>query len=115
MGRASRRRPARLAEKLLQVRTALSLSQNGLIMRLGLTDELDQSDISAYERGVREPSLGALLAYAQACGGGEYLEVLIDDRLNLPERLPSAPDIKEIRRAAAIKTKPKQRRGKHST
>ena len=88
MGRASRLRPRRLAEKLLHIRASLGLSQNGLIRHLGLTDKIDQSDVSAYERGVREPSLITLLAYARACGGGEYLEAIIDDDLNLPAKLP---------------------------
>ena len=54
MGRATRSRPERLAEKLLHIRTALALSQNGIIRRMGLTDEITQDYISAYERAVRE-------------------------------------------------------------
>jgi transcriptional regulator with XRE-family HTH domain len=34
------RKPARLGEKLLAVRRALGLSQNGMLKRLGLDDEL---------------------------------------------------------------------------
>ena len=86
MGQASRRRPARLAEKLLHVREALGLSQNELISRLGLSSELTQARISAYERGVREPPLVVLLEYARAANVS--VEALIDDALERPDKLP---------------------------
>jgi transcriptional regulator with XRE-family HTH domain len=86
MGQASRHRPARLAEKLLHVRTALGLSQNELISRLGLSGELTQARISAYERGVREPPLVVLLNYARAANIS--VDALIDDELDLPDKLP---------------------------
>jgi transcriptional regulator with XRE-family HTH domain len=86
MGQASRHRPDRLAEKLLHVRVALGLSQNELISRLGLSGELTQARISAYERGVREPPLVVLLNYARAANVS--VEALIDDELELPEKLP---------------------------
>jgi transcriptional regulator with XRE-family HTH domain len=53
MGRGSRRKPRRLAEKLVTIRTKLGLSQNQLIKRLGAEDELIQARVSAYERGIR--------------------------------------------------------------
>jgi transcriptional regulator with XRE-family HTH domain len=86
MGQASRHRPDRLAEKLLHIRAALGLSQNELISRLGLGDELTQARISAYERGVREPPLVVLLNYARAANVS--VEALIDDELDLPDKLP---------------------------
>ncbi len=89
MGRAIRPRPKRLPGKLLNIRTALGLSQNGIIRRLDLVDELTQDYISAYERGVREPPLPVLLKYAQAAG--VYVDALIDDEVDLPEKLPSDP------------------------
>ena len=89
MGRGSRQKPARLAEKLLQIRTALNLSQNGMIRHLGLTEEITQDYISAYERGVREPPLPVLLKYARAAG--LCVDVLIDDDLSLPTKLPGKP------------------------
>ena len=49
MGRATRLRSERLAEKLRQVREALGLSQNELIRHLGLDDLIYQSNISGYE------------------------------------------------------------------
>lgn len=89
MGRYSRKKPDRLAEKLLQIRLALGLSQNELIRRLGLEDEITQSRISGYELGTREPSLSTLLKYARVAG--VCVDVLIDDKLKLPAKLPSKP------------------------
>jgi transcriptional regulator with XRE-family HTH domain len=86
MGQVSRHRPDRLAEKLLHIRTALGLSQNELISRLSLSDELTQARISAYERGVREAPLVVLLRYAHAANVS--VEALIDDELDLPDKLP---------------------------
>lgn len=86
MGQASRHRPDRLAEKLLHVRAALGLSQNEMISRLGLGGEMTQARVSAYERGVREPPLVVLLKYARAANVS--VEALIDDELDLPEKLP---------------------------
>lgn len=87
MGRSSRPKPERLAEKLLQIRTALGLSQNEIIKRLGLTGELVQASISGYELGTRVPPLPVLLRYARSVGIA--VEVLIDDELDLPNKLPS--------------------------
>lgn len=89
MGQASRRTPTRLAAKLTRLRLALELSQNGLIKRLGLEDELTQARISAYERSVREPPLRVLLSYARVAG--VYVDVLIDDDRELPLKLPAKP------------------------
>jgi transcriptional regulator with XRE-family HTH domain len=87
MGEKARPRPARLPEKLLQVRTALGLSQNGMIRRLGV--ELTQNRISDYELGIGEPPLPLLLRYAQVAG--VCLQRLVDDELELPAKLPATP------------------------
>lgn len=88
MGMIGRKRPERLGEKLLVIRQRLGLSQNEMIRRMGMADELKQSHISHYESGEREPSLLALLAIARAAGGRRgacrFLEALIDDNLELP-------------------------------
>jgi transcriptional regulator with XRE-family HTH domain len=89
MGRASKRKPARLAEKLLQIRLALGLSQNELIRRLELNDELMQASISGYELGTRIPPLPVLLRYAEVAG--VCTDVLINDKLDLPDKLPAKP------------------------
>ena len=89
MGRASKRKPTRLADKLLQIRLALGLSQNEMIRRLGLSDELLQASISGYELGTRIPPLHVILYYAEAAG--ICTDVLLDDRLDLPAKLPAKP------------------------
>lgn len=106
MGRAIRPRPKRLPEKLLNIRIALGLSQNGIIRRLGLADQLTQDYISAYERGVREPPLPVLLRYAQTAG--VYADALIDDEVDLPEKLPSSPKSIGIKRKHTLKDKNRQ-------
>lgn len=98
MGTASRPKPARLAEKLLQIRMALGLSQNGMVRRLGMTDTLSQYTISAYERDVREPPLQVLLRYARVAG--VWADGLMDDELDLPEKLPASPKTEGVARQA---------------
>jgi transcriptional regulator with XRE-family HTH domain len=88
MGSSARPRPARLAEKLRVIRSKLGLSQNGMIRRLGLKDEIIQADISAYELDQREPPLHVLLNYSRSAN--ILVEVLIDDNLDLPKELPSS-------------------------
>ncbi len=84
MGERARQKPARLADKLLQIREALGLSQNELIRRLDV--ELAQNRVSDYERGKGEPPLPLLLRYARLAG--VCLERLVDDDLDLPVKLP---------------------------
>ena len=95
MGTAARR-PKRLAEKLLEMREKLGLSQNGMIRRFGLEDELSQSHVSLFESGTRAPSLPVLLAYAEAAN--VYLEVLVRDDVDLPEILPASPKSEGVKR-----------------
>ncbi len=96
MGRALRQRPVNLAGKLRQIRDALGLSQNGMIARLGLRDEIYQDYISAYERGIREPPLPILLKYARLAG--ICVEALIDDEMRLPSKMPIVPKHSASRR-----------------
>jgi transcriptional regulator with XRE-family HTH domain len=108
MGQSSRPRPMRLAEKLLEVRHKLELSQNELIRRLGLTDDLTQARISAYERAVREPPLLVLLRYAEI--SGVYVDVLINDALDLPKRVPASPKSVGIKRKSILQSSSQGRR-----
>jgi transcriptional regulator with XRE-family HTH domain len=87
MGKQTRKRPERLPEKLLEIRLKLGLSQNGMVRRLGLEDEIERDYISKYERGTLEPSLWVLLQYARAAN--VWVDALIDNDLDLPERLPA--------------------------
>jgi transcriptional regulator with XRE-family HTH domain len=87
MARGVRLKPNRLTEKLIQIRLSLGLSQNELIKRLDIA--LTQNRISEYERGTGEPPLPILLKYARLAG--VCVDVLIDDELDLPDKLPSKP------------------------
>jgi transcriptional regulator with XRE-family HTH domain len=103
MGRATRPKPKRLAEKLLQIRNSLGLSQNQLIRSLGLEGEITQDYVSAYERSVREPPLTVLLEYGRVAN--VYVDVLISDSLDLPERLPSRKKSEGVARVGSDKRK----------
>lgn len=86
MGTKGRPRPANLSRKLRQIRVALGLSQLQIIRRFGFEDSLHPGRISEYESSMREPSLLILLAYARLAG--VHLEDIVDDRIDLPARLP---------------------------
>jgi transcriptional regulator with XRE-family HTH domain len=85
MGKAKRMKPERLAEKLLKIREELGLSQGEMVVRLGYTDSFSRNYISAFELETREPPLPVLLAYARLAGIST--DVLIDDELDLPDKL----------------------------
>lgn len=87
MGQAARIRPERLGEKLRQVRLSLGLSQTDMLRRLGYEGRISYYRISNYELGTGEPPLPVLLAYARLAGVST--DVLIDDDLDLPEKLPA--------------------------
>ncbi len=89
MGTRARHRPKRLAGKLRQIRAALGLSQNEMIRHMGAEDLMAQNTISEYELGKREPPLLVLLKYAEAAG--VCLDVLANDKLDLPAKLPAKP------------------------
>lgn len=89
MGGAARIRPERLPEKLRQIRLALGLSQTEILKRLGYEDRIAYQRISNYELGTGEPPLPVLLEYARLAGVST--DVLIDDRLDLPAKLPAKP------------------------
>lgn len=89
MGRASRKRyiPARLGEKFLQIRAALNLTQQSMLEHLDLPPEFSQSNISAYERGTKEPPIFVIMKYAKIAN--VWIDVLVQDSLDLPTIIPS--------------------------
>jgi transcriptional regulator with XRE-family HTH domain len=105
MGNA-RRRPKRLAEKLLQIRTALGLSQPQIYSRLGVEEEITYHRISEFELDKSEPTLMVLLQYARVAG--VHMEDLVDDELNLPEKLPGNYRHEGIRSKSSARRKPKR-------
>src|SRR5919206_5012447 len=98
---APRQKPERLAEKLRQIRLSLGLSQDGMLERLGLAEDFVRSRISAYELGNREPPLPVLLAYARLVGVST--DVLIDDELDLPEKLSLSESLPSRKKSEGIK------------
>jgi len=87
MGKRGRMRQKHLAEKLLQIRNALGLSQTEMLKHLGFEEVIDYKRISEYELGKNEPPLAILLQYARVAG--VCLDSLVDDEMDLPKRLPS--------------------------
>jgi transcriptional regulator with XRE-family HTH domain len=78
--------PKRLGVKLASIRRSLALSQSGMLRQLGISEEYTREEISAYERGVRTPPLHVLLKYSKVAR--VWVNVLIDDELDLPSHLP---------------------------
>lgn len=87
MGKGKRARPRFLGEKMRTIRETLGLSQNEMLRKLGLDQEFTRAEVSAYERGVREPPSEVLLKYSAVAR--VWVNVLIDDDLNLPSSLPA--------------------------
>ena len=78
MGHA-RNRPKRLAEKLLQIREALGLSQKEMAERLGVKRRYNI--ISRYERGKSVPYIEVVLAYARLAN--ITINKIVDDDVDL--------------------------------
>jgi transcriptional regulator with XRE-family HTH domain len=106
MGKKPRPRPERLAEKLLQIRNALGISQGEMFKRLSIQDEVEAKRISDYETGKNEPSLMTVLQYSRLAG--VHTEALIDDQLDLPAKLPGDVRHEEIKRKYKSRGKSKR-------
>ena len=74
-----RRRPKRLAEKLLQIREALGSSQREMAERLG--NYRTHHHVSKYERGKSVPPIEVVLAYARVAN--VQMEEIVDDAQDL--------------------------------
>jgi hypothetical protein len=59
-----------------------------MVRRLGFGDSFHVGRISEYESNLREPSLLVLLAYARVAR--VHLEDIVDDAIELPNRLPGS-------------------------
>jgi transcriptional regulator with XRE-family HTH domain len=110
MGRRHRSKPARLAEKLLHIRTVLGLSQEAMAARLDIADAPGRHYISGFELGTREPTLATLLRYAELVN--VWIDVLARDDLDIPpppwpyrgksggvKRAPASPDKRSVKKA----------------
>lgn len=94
-----RPKPLRLAEKLLQIRKGLDLSQTQMLLRMGLEETMHYGRISEYEQGKREPNLMTLLAYARTAS--VHLEDIVDDDLDLPRKLPGNVNYRGLSRKSS--------------
>lgn len=98
MGRAGRTKTEYLAGKLESIRNSLGITFEEMIVRLDCQQiPLYPASIYGYEKGRREPPLLVLLKYAQLAN--VYVEVLIDDELDLPEKLPCKVKSEGIKKA----------------
>jgi transcriptional regulator with XRE-family HTH domain len=83
MGQASRNKPKRLGEKLLQIREALGLSQKEMAEQLSERTgfKIIHTHVSNYERDRVEPFLETTLAYARLAN--VEMNEIADDDLDL--------------------------------
>jgi transcriptional regulator with XRE-family HTH domain len=96
--------PRRLGEKLLRIRTALGLSQDGMLRRLGLAEDYGRHYISGFETAEREPSLSVLLKYSEVAR--VWINALVDDGVDLPTNIPA----KEMHSGVRSKVRKAKRR-----
>ncbi len=89
MGTYPRLRQKRLSAKLRAIREAFGISQSEMLKRLDAEDLIEYNRLSEFESGKREPPLLILLKYARAANVST--DVLIDDELDLPAKLPAKP------------------------
>lgn len=105
MGKASRQKPKFLGEKLKRIRLALDLSQGGMLRLLEIEEEGYRNYISDFEHDKREPPLPVLLRYAQIAN--VWVDVLINDELDLPEKISSSKRHEGLKRKQSENRKKK--------
>src|SRR6185295_7331416 len=96
-----RKKCERLGEKLFQIRSALGLSQREMLRRLGYEEAIFYNRVSDYELNKRVPPLPLLLEYAKVAG--VHMEDIVDDELELPDRLPGKVRYQGISRSSSSK------------
>jgi hypothetical protein len=73
---------------------------------MGVEDEIPFKRISSYELDKSEPPLKVLLQYARVAG--VHMEDIVDDELDLPEKLPGNVKHVGIRSKAMARSKAKR-------
>ena len=101
-------RPENLAKKLRRIRDILKLSQSQLHRELKVEEEIDYNRISDYERNKFDPPLPVLAEYARVAQ--IHLEVIVDDRFDLPETLPGTVKYEEWNRPRPKRSHPKRKK-----
>ena len=90
MGRTRRPQPKKLKKKLHNIRLKLEFTQDEMAKQLhkfGSERAVHSGYVADYESGKREPSLLVILAYAKLIGSST--DVLINDEIDLPDKLTS--------------------------
>jgi transcriptional regulator with XRE-family HTH domain len=103
MARPLRRKSERLGEKLLEIRTALDLSQREMLRVLGYEEAIYYNRISDYELNKRVPPFPLVLAYARLAR--VHMEDIVDDELDLPKKLPGDVRHEGIKRSSPSRKK----------
>ena len=96
MGTKRRTQPKRLKRKLKTIRVKVEVSQQrmaDLLRDYAPNEIIAPGHISDFELGKREPNLIVLLAYSKL--SNIPLNNIVDDELDLPEKLPSKPKHKK--------------------
>jgi hypothetical protein len=104
MGLKKRVIPKKLPEKIKFIRSHFDLTLEEMVVKiekrvteLGFPDiRVYTGNITEFEKGKREPQLPLLLAYAHLAN--VFVDVLINDELDLPEILPCKTKSEGIRR-----------------
>jgi len=102
MGRRHPRpQPDRLASKLLHIRRSLgyTLEEMAKALQGAKKSPPAKAHVYRFENGQREPSLLVLLEYARAANVS--VEALIEDKLDLPDKLPASPKCEGVRRVVS--------------
>ena len=92
MGRGRRARPKKLQEKVCEIRRKLDITQDEMAHSLvehGAEKTMHSGYVADFETGKRAPSLLGVLAYAKLMG--VCADVLLDDEMDLPVKLPGKP------------------------
>jgi transcriptional regulator with XRE-family HTH domain len=84
--------PKRLGTKLRQIRYKMGLTQEEMLKRLNLSPVITQTTISAYERNAKLPPYFVLARYGDIAN--VWIDVLVRDSLDLPEKVPSPTKVK---------------------
>ena len=95
MGTKRRTQPKRLKRKLKTIRVKIAVSQQRMVDLLrdyAPNEIIAPGHISDFELGKREPNLIVLLAYSKL--SNIPLNNIVDDELDLPEKLLSKPEYK---------------------
>ena len=101
MARPPRKKSERLGDKLLEIRTVLGLSQREMLRLLGYEEAIFYNRISDYELNKRIPPFPLVLEYARVAG--VHMEDIVDDELDLPDKLPGKVRYEGIRRSSRSK------------